>query len=184
MRYERVAEHRLFFALRPPIDLARQIASAAHWFATNGHPVRADRLHLTLFLLPDFITVPAGLPDRLLRAGASIAAAPIDIVLDTVAAGRDSIALRPRRRIAALTALYSSVAARCRAEGIVDRPGHVFSPHVTLGYRAGTPFHQRIADVGWRAREVVLIHSHLGRARHEVVGRWPLDAEERQLALL
>jgi 2'-5' RNA ligase len=45
---------------------------------------------------------------------------------------------------------------------------------MTLGYRDGRPFSERIAPVGWDAEEFVLIHSHLGKTRHEVVGRWPL----------
>ncbi len=55
---------------------------------------------------------------------------------------------------------------------------------MTLGYRSGEPFSERVAPVSWTADEIVLIDSHVGRTRHEVLGRWRLvEAEGEQLSL-
>ena len=53
MLHQRIAEHRFFFALLLPIQLARQIANATPWFGDAGRAVTADRLHVTLFILAD-----------------------------------------------------------------------------------------------------------------------------------
>jgi 2'-5' RNA ligase len=164
----------LFFALRPPIALARQIAQAVSWFETEGAPVSAERLHVTMFILDDRCDLPASLVAALAGVGDRIATAPIEIVLDRVGGGERSIALRPSRRIAALDALHRQLVELGCAAGIGQRAGYVFNPHMTLGYRDGQPFGMAVPPVAWTACELVLIHSHLGRTRHEVVGRWPL----------
>lgn len=50
-------------------------------------------------------------------------------------------------------------------------------PHLTLGYPAGQPFSRAIPPIEWTAADLVLIHSHLGQTRHDIVGRWPLAPE-------
>jgi 2'-5' RNA ligase len=172
MFHQPLAKHRLFFALMPPIELARHVADAAHWFETIGKPVRADRLHITLAILQDFYVVPDGLIEQLLRTGLQVAAAPFDVVLDRVSARAGLIALKPSHKIAALDALYRQIATLCRAAGIAERPARKFNAHLTLGYRDGRSFDERIAPVDWTAREFLLIHSHLGQTRHEVLGQW------------
>jgi 2'-5' RNA ligase len=166
--------HRLFFALRPPIVLARQVANAASWFETEGSPVTAERLHVTMFILDDRYDLPTALVTTLRRVGDGIAAAPVDVVLDRVGGGERSIALRPSRRIAALDALHRQLSELGRAAEIEPRAGYAFNPHMTLGYRDGRPFTVAAPPVAWTASELVLIHSHLGRTRHEVLGRWAL----------
>ncbi|MEO5866092.1 MAG: 2'-5' RNA ligase family protein [Sphingomonas sp.] len=167
--------HRFFFAIVPPILLARQIANAALWFADGGTPVRAERLHITLFILDDFVIVPKRLIETLRAVGGRIAAAPIPVELDLVGGGAASIALRPRRVATALHDLHRQIATAAASEGVDGREDYAFRPHLTLGYRHGAPFSERVAPVGWTADRLLLIHSHLGRTRHEVVGEWALD---------
>lgn len=175
------ASHRLFFALVPPIVLARQIANAATWFGEEGTPVSADRLHVTIFILADFFERP---PPELIAAlrdiGGAVAAAPIRIVLVRVGGGAHSIALRSGRKNAALDDLRERIAALCFARGIAERRDHVFGPHMTLGYRRGSPCSAAVAPVAWNARELVLIHSHLGKTRHDRLASWPLEADDAQ----
>jgi RNA 2',3'-cyclic 3'-phosphodiesterase len=166
--------HRFFFALIPPITLARRIANAAHWFETEGTPVRADRLHVTLFITEDRFDAPAEFIATLRAVGASVAAAPVPMALDYVSGGQQSIALRAQHKNAVLDTLYRQITERCTGAGIASMPGRVFSPHMTLGYRNGLPFGERITPLEWVADELVLIHSHLGKTRHEPLGRWPL----------
>lgn len=175
--------HRLFFALVPPIVQARQIAHAAPWFRTEGAPVSAERLHLTLFMLDDRADLPLPLIETLRQAGETLSAAPIDMVLDRAVGSASSIALRPHRRIAALDALHRQIERHCRALGIEERANYAFSPHMTLGYRSGRPFSLAVPPVAWTARDIVLVHSHLGRRRHDRLGCWPLDGSDPQLDL-
>jgi len=184
MLHQSIVLHRYFFALLPPpIEARRVVHAAARWFA-SGTPVRADRLHITMFILPDFAEVPRGLEDALRKVGAHVAAAPVAVALDRVSAGTRSIALRPSRKIGELDSLHRELGAHSRAIGISSRAGYHFNAHMTLGYRDDAPFGKAIPPFAWTATELVLIHSHVGRTRHEAVARWPLSGTGAQLPLL
>jgi 2'-5' RNA ligase len=166
--------HRLFFALLPPPALARRIAAAAGWFGEGPGAIAAERLHLTLFILDDMVRVPPATVVPLRELARSLGVGPVEVTLDVATGSGRSVALRPAHRNAALARLHARIAEDAAACGIAERPGYSFAPHMTLGYRAGEPFSERVAPVGWMADELVLIDSHVGRTRHEVLGRWPL----------
>ncbi|WP_374943678.1 2'-5' RNA ligase family protein [Sphingomonas sp.] len=169
--------HRLFFGLRPPPSLAGRIAAGAAYF----DPVRglaAERLHITLFILADLVQVPPGLLHALHGVGASIDCGPVQMALDVAHGSSRAVALRPARRDPALAALRARIADEARAHGLAERAGYRFAPHMTLGYGDVAPFSRAIAPVGWTADELVLIDSQVGRTRHHMLGRWPLDGGE------
>lgn len=176
--------HRLFFMLRPPIVLARQITSAAHWFEGGKGMLAPERLHVTIDILDDFADAGAMPTQQLREIGAEIAAAPFAITFDRVVASTHSIALRPSAKVAGLDALRAALGKARAARGIAERDGYRFSAHMTLGYRKGASMNQRIAPLGWEVDAFELVHSHVGATRHDVLGRWALQgAEETQLAL-
>ncbi|UVO51089.1 2'-5' RNA ligase family protein [Sphingomonas sp. SUN019] len=176
--------HRFFFAIRPPIVLARQIAEAAGWFDGARGRQTPERLHITLVILDDFASWPPTIVAALREVGRLIAAAPFVITLDTAAGSSHSIALRPRRCNAALDNLRRQIAVHVGAAGVAERIGYRFSPHLTLGYREGRPFSQPIAPISWTVDTLELIHSQVGRTRHNVVDRWMLTGSgDAQLTL-
>lgn len=186
--------HRLFFMLRPPIELARRITDAARWFEGGGFEgggfegvrgrLAPERLHVTIDILDDFADTGAMPTRQLLEIGAEVAAAPFAVTFDRVVASGHSIALRPSTQIPGLDALRAALLKAQTARGIAERDGYRFSAHMTLGYRKGAPFTERIAPVGWEVDAFELVHSHVGATRHDVLGRWALQgAEEAQLAL-
>ena len=170
--------HRLFFALRPPLVLARQVTQAAHWFEDGRGVLRPEHVHVTLDLLDDLPVFDRDLAKRMLDVGAGVAADPFHIVLDRVVGSSGSIALRPGHRLPALHALCDEIVRQRGAAGIAGREGYRFNPHVTLGYRKGIPFNEAIAPVTWPVEDFVLIHSHVGAGRHDVLGRWALDGKD------
>lgn len=176
--------HRPFFALRPPPALARQVAQAATWFGAARDALPPERLHLTMFILDDRVELAPTLVDALLGMGEAVRAAPIAVTLDVASGSERSIALRPAHRNAGLTALYRQLVGLARKAGVAERESYRFGAHMTLGYRRGSSFTQAIAPIGWEADELMLIDSHVGRTRHEVLGRWALGSEEAQLSLL
>ncbi len=56
----------------------------------------------------------------------------------------------------------------------VLRDGWHCDPHITLAYYDRHPFIMPSPEFAWDAKELVLIHSFLGRNKHVVLGRWPL----------
>lgn len=61
---------------------------------------------------------------------------------------------------------------RCLVEpGRAARPG--FTPHVTLRYDRQDIGRQAIEPISWTVREIVLVHSFVGRSRYEFIDRWP-----------
>ena len=184
MFHRPIARHSLFFAIRPPLPLARQITEAASWFETDGQKRRPDHLHVAIDILDDHDRVSTALERDLKAIGDAVEAAPFAIEFDTVIGSDQSIAMRPRRKNASFAALYQRIAVAREAAGLRARAGYRSSPHMTLGYRDGAPFTQAIAPIGWTANAFVLVHSHVGRNRHDVIGRWLLSGDDdRQLAL-
>ncbi len=184
MFHRPLARHRLFFAIRPPLPLARQITAAASWFEADGDKLRPEHLHVTIDILDDQDRVSTALERDLKAIGDAVEAAPFAIEFDTVIGSDRSIAMRPRRQNASFAALYQRIAVAREAAGLRARAGFRSSAHMTLGYRDGGPFTQDIAPIGWTADAFVLVHSHVGRTRHDVLGRWLLSGDDdRQLAL-
>jgi 2'-5' RNA ligase len=184
MFHRPLARHRLFFALRPPLPLARQITAAASWFETDRDKLRPEHLHVTIDILDDHDRVSTTLERDLKAIGDAVEAVPFALQFDTAVGSDRSIALRPRHKNASLAALHQRIAVAREAAGLRAREGYRFSPHMTLGYRDGVSFTQPIAPIGWDVDAFVLVHSHVGRTRHDVIGRWLLSGDDdRQLAL-
>ena len=173
--------HRLFFALRPPIELARQIIAASAWLGCDLQP--ADRLHITLLVLDDLDEMPPALVARLQTVGDAVSASPFMVTLDRLVAAGNWAALRPGSANVPLRDLYDQIARLARAQGIAERLDHQFTPHLTLSYRATAPHNERVRSVSWTAGELLLIHSHLGQTRYRVVGQWLLNGTNPQLDL-
>ncbi len=184
MFHRPIARHRLFFAIRPPLPLARQITEAAAWFDGPEQKLRPEHLHVTIDILDDHDRVSTALERDLKAIGDAVEAAPFALQFDTAVGSERSIALRPRHKNASLAALHQRIAVARESAGLSQRKGYRFSPHMTLGYRDGAPFTQAIAPICWTADAFVLVHSHVGRTRHDVIGRWLLNGDDdRQLTL-
>ncbi len=184
MFHRPIARHRLFFAIRPPLPLARQITAAASWFEADGDKLRPEHLHVAIDILDDHDRVSTALERDLKAIGDAVEAAPFALQFD-IAVGTDrSIALYPRDENVSLAALHQRIAVARESAGLRARENYRFSPRMTLGYRDGAPFTQAISPIGWTADAFVLVHSHVGRTRHDVIGRWLLRGDDdRQLAL-
>lgn len=59
-----------------------------------------------------------------------------------------------------------------------------FTPHMTLDYAYPyeIPKPAIAAPIAWRTTELLLVISHYGQARHEVLERWPLTARQQEFS--
>lgn len=169
--------YRLFFAVKPPPVVARQIDHYAEILAGGQARILPAHQHVTLGISADVPTYPQALIDTLGSVATRIMADPFDLLLDRLSYGGRSAALRPSRSNAALARLQRQVADALKRSAAPTRDDWTFSPHQTLFYRDGPPAQRRIDGFGWRVEELVLVCSHIGRTRHETVGTWKLQGD-------
>jgi RNA 2',3'-cyclic 3'-phosphodiesterase len=172
---------RFFFALRPAASAVPLLATAQREHCP-AQAIPDAHWHVTLDILDDVADADPRLIDRLMAAGSRVEAEGFAFAFERIVALAGWIGLRVGRRPAPLMQLHAAIRQALLAVGLAPREGWTFNPHLTLGYPQGTPFSRAIAPIGWRAEEIVLIHSHLGETRHREIGRWALSPE-RQLTL-
>ncbi|MBO9575850.1 MAG: 2'-5' RNA ligase [Sphingobium sp.] len=170
--------HRYFFALLPDAVTARRIHAFAERTLGEQRLMAIERLHMTLAISEDYDAPQPLLLDALLRAGATVAAAPVELVLDELSISRYTAALRPAHRLKPLHALQAEIDGAVARQGVALREGYHFSPHLTLRYHGGDLVHRPIFGFRWVAGEFVLIESFVGLSHYDVHGRWPLRAPE------
>ncbi|BAV64733.1 2'-5' RNA ligase family protein [Sphingobium cloacae] len=166
--------YRLFFALKPPHGVARRTDHLAAALAEGVPRIRTEHQHITLAITGDHAAYPREAACRLLQAAETIMAAPFHLRLDRLSFSTRSAALRPSRAVQGLNALQRALVRAIEEAGVMLRTGWRFSPHQTLFYRAGPVGHRPVEGFGWCVEDFALICSHVGRTRHEELGRWPL----------
>lgn len=182
---------RLFFALRPTADAARQISRTTQEMRSHlglqGKPLAPDRLHITLHLLGDFPTLPDYLVERAGACAATFATLPacraFDLSIDRAVTFRRRSGPSPTAALIShggmdLMAFWAALGEMLFRAGLIAyrRAPSDFLPHVTLMYGDAAPGTQRFAPIAWHASELVLIHSQVGRTRHITLGRWAMSA--------
>ena len=175
--------HTLFLALS--LDAAQAPAMAAtgarlaRQFAPGSRPVEAQRLHVSLYALASEVeALPRSLVDLGLRAGARVERPAFDVVFDRVArfgAGALVLACASPDALGELHAFRASLGIALADAGFPVTTAKI-TPHMTIAYGARERVDVAVEPVRWRATGFVLIHSHVGAHRHDVLGRWPLAA--------
>ncbi|MBN8830587.1 MAG: 2'-5' RNA ligase [Sphingomonadales bacterium] len=170
--------HRFFFALKPDEITARRTHAFAEGEIGAKGLLGPERHHVTMGITEDFLAIPGSLVDALLRAGEAVRADRFDLVLDRLSGGHGVVALRPSHVVRPLRELQARIDEAMAAQGLAMREGWTFSPHETLTYRKGTPFTRPIEGFRWNVTQFVLVHSHVGLHRHDIIGRWTLCPPE------
>lgn len=173
--------HRLFFALRPDPSLCEELNGAVAALKTAGVRGRwlvADKLHLTLQFLGDFVAADE-IVHRAIAAAERLHVAPFAFVLDRAEGFarrfNPPCVLRCADASAQpLHALSERLAQALDAAGLAEyierRP---YLPHLTVAYtKTALPGPIAIAPIVWHAREFHLLDSRSGV--HRDIARWPL----------
>jgi 2'-5' RNA ligase len=174
---------RIFFALLPHAEAAARITALAetlkreHGF--TGTLTLPEHLHVTLFHLGDWISLPEEIVRIASAAAAKLAAAPFVVRLQRSASFANRTGIYPFVLLSESQALYdfqAQLGVQLTEAGLGDATKGAFKPHVTLlrdGKRAKPA---PIAPIEWEAKDFVLVHSLLGKTTHVHLGRWPLAA--------
>ena len=175
---------RLFFAMFPEADTAASIAQFAQDLCRkhglNGKFHEAERLHISLHHIGDFVGLP---PDVLAiaskAAGATaVAIPPFDIVFDRAMSfvgrpGNHPFVLCGSDGVAALSAFQQTLGVAMTRAGFRLKKSQ-YMPHITLLYGDRCIAEQVAEPVAWAVREFVLVHSLLGRNQYVPLARWTL----------
>lgn len=170
--------HTWFFALRPGAADAQRIHEHAEtWLAERGitgKRLDAQRLHITLALLGHDVSeavLAAGC-----RAADRVSHAPLDAIFDaalTFSAPSGPCVLVGQAGLDDVRRLRNKLVLTLADAGL--KPERAYEPHMTLCY---DPRHRlartEIAPVGFRTTEFVLLKSHIGFSRHELIRSWSL----------
>jgi 2'-5' RNA ligase len=176
---------RLFFAVRPDAETVEAICSARRKLCERagltGPEVPPEQLHVTLWRVGDYVVPPTAEDiDGIVRRAGMIEMPPFRLSFRCAKSlGRGALVLCGGRGSAQLEKLS------IRLRNALTPPGaerkRAFLPHMMLMRSEMLLPERRIREIGWTVREIVLVHSLLGKATHRPVGRLPL--RERQLPL-
>ena len=175
--------HRLFLAVKPDADTAQHIVRLIEQLRPvvgfKGKALRAERLHVTLHHVGDFVQPP---PEDLV---ARVRAAADGVVLPAFDASFNQVVSFHGRRdhrpfvllgqdgVSELMAFQAALGDALLRSGVPVPRGH-FKPHITLLYDRGGFAPKPVEPISWTVREFVLIHSWLGKTRYDELGRWAL----------
>jgi 2'-5' RNA ligase len=146
--------------------------------------VERQRLHLSLLTLGEYMAAPdpAELEAHRARIDAAVAAlvprAPRLCMDSAMTLGKRG---EPRKMPFVLCFDEDSrraVLDLCQplALALLGKAPRSFTPHLSLAYDRTWVARDAIEPLGWTARRLVLILSHVGRKEYEHIGEWELNA--------
>jgi 2'-5' RNA ligase len=175
--------HNLFFAILVPSPLEEDISNVfenlKQRYRVRKMQVPTPRLHVSLFGVFSGDSLPQRIVELSRLVGGAIRFAEFDMVLNRTLSFRSTQTEKP------LVLAADADSARS-VDRLADRITEAFTalsglkhpqtgpitPHLTLVWHRMTVPEQPIAPIKLPAREIVLIHSHVGKSRYDVLGRW------------
>jgi 2'-5' RNA ligase len=162
---------RYFLGFRPDAFARELLAAIARQL---GQSMRPDLLHLTLCVIWEATECDRFLAARVAAALAGHSFSSVPIRLGRVKAGELGPMATTVGRLEDITQFYEMVVGLLATRGIFPLYRESgLHPHVTLGYKPRR-FNPLPIAVEWVPQELLLIESHVGESRHQVIGRWPL----------
>jgi 2'-5' RNA ligase len=167
---------RLFLAVLPDEETAARIGEKARHLRIShgltGKGVRPDHFHVTLCHVGDGIGLPPDVVDRVKERAASVAMPSFRVCFDRAESFKNgALVLRGDDGTIGLEILQQRLSDALDGQ---PRRARAFTPHVTLLRDSHRVPEQRIEPIEWTVREIVLVHSLLGRTTHRHIGRWSL----------
>lgn len=157
-------------------------ADRAGWLARQLPPVSGDlfaglkpqNYHLTLCTIGETEAQHPFLRQRVAKAFASGLPAASHIPFGRIISRDLGAELKTIGSVGAIRHLYEEIIALLRTQGIEPMYRKAgLRPHITLGYGA-CDFDAVATAWRWTPRELVLIESHIGHGRHNVLQSWSL----------
>jgi len=167
---------RLFLAVLPDAETAARIARTARHLRVShglsGKPIRPEHFHVTLCHIADSVGLTPSLIESAKASAAAVTMPAFKVCFDRAESFRNgALVLRGDDGTIGLDILHQRVSDTVDGE---PRKARSFTPHVTLLRDNHLVPEQRIEPIEWTVRDLVLVHSQLGRTTHHHLARWSL----------
>jgi 2'-5' RNA ligase len=168
---------RLFLAVLPDAETAMRIAETARHLRIShglvGKPLRSEHFHVTLCGVEQGIGLSPARIRSVKERIARVVMPSFRVGFDRAESFRNgALVLRGDDGIIGLEVLQQRLSDALDGQ---PRKARRFTPHVTLLRDGYLVPEQRIEPIEWTVRELVLIHSLVGRTTHRHIARWSLD---------
>lgn len=162
------ARRPLYLMVKPPLEVAARI----HALPRNDRRRAADLLHITFAAFMDLAEAPAGFLELVIRGLDDFGANAFPMRFDRIEC-RKAVTLRSSAPLAGAWEFQRQLAEYFGRHGFesFNLPPEL---HITINYRGDAIGPEAIAPIEWTAREILLVESVVGEARHVVHGRWHL----------
>ncbi|CCB66419.1 MULTISPECIES: 2'-5' RNA ligase family protein [unclassified Hyphomicrobium] len=183
-RFAASQKDRIFFACLPDEATAERVHALAERLKRangfDGTLVLPNHLHVTLYHLGDWPSLPAPIVSAALDAAAQVSIRAFDVTLTGSESFRGGIGPFPfvltcEQDIAAWNALRRPLGVAMERVGLGGATRGRFTPHITLLRDEKRAAAAPIEPISWTVRELVLVHSLLGKTTHVHLGRWLLQ---------
>jgi len=172
----------LFFALKPPEELARGLQETAVLHCARHSAARsayyADLLHVSLICLGEYAEPPLLMIARIKDALDGFRARPFGLSFDHTEffGGRRHLVLVEKGPNAEFVQFWRMLRRALVAGNVWRERAGGITPHMTIVYDCREiPVMPLPLPFVWNVDEFVLVFSRFGRSRHEEQGRWQLD---------
>lgn len=174
---------RIFFACLPDEATAGRIHTLAENLKRanqfDGTLILPNHLHVTLFHLGDWPTLPDKIVSAAEEAAKAIDVPPFDVVFNRSEAFRNRTGIYPfvltgEKSASAWRTLHGKLSGALERVGLGGATRGDFKPHITLLRDRLWVTAKPIEPIGWTVRDFVLVHRLLGKTTHIHLGRWPL----------
>ena len=167
---------RLFLAVLPDDATATRIAETARHLSVShgltGKPIRPEHVHVTLCHIEDGIGLASDTVESVKACAASVTMPSFRVCFDWAQSFKNgALVLRGDDGTIGLDVLQQRLSDALDGQ---PRKARAFTPHVTLLRDKHRVREQRIEPIEWTVREIVLVHSLLGRTTHHHLARWSL----------
>lgn len=178
-RSRRRLQHRLYFGIRPPKDMALSIHGWAKALpAAKRRLTPATNLHVSTNGIGEFDHIPADILSRATAAGCAVHRPCFEVVFDRIQsfgrATKRPVVLRCAEGAADIARLRDAITLALQQQGLPTSPQPA-TPHLTLWYdHAAIPEQVLARPFRWLVRDFFLIDAKDGQP-HQLPFHWPLD---------
>ena len=176
-------KERIFFAVVPDDKTAARIHAQAQAFKAGygftGNLILPEHLHVTLFHLGDWNTLPEEIVNLASGAASQVNVPAFEVAFKRAESFRNSTGIYPfvltgDKDGGAWRTLYNALKVALTNAGLGGATRGEFTPHITLTYDKVRVKPIPIDPISWMVTDFVLIHSVLGKTTHNHLGRWLL----------